>query len=62
MLLTEQLARRSKKVVAFEIDQRLLPILTDTLSPYPNVKIIHQDVLEADVQEVIERNLQILMI
>jgi 16S rRNA (adenine1518-N6/adenine1519-N6)-dimethyltransferase len=49
--LTEQLARTSKKVVAFEIDQRLLPILNDTLSPYPNVKIIHNDVLEADVAE-----------
>ncbi len=52
--LTEQLARSSKKVVAFEIDQRLLPILADTLSPYPNVKVIHQDVLKADVKEVIE--------
>lgn len=52
--LTEQLARSSKKVVAFEIDQRLLPILAETLSPYPNVKIIHQDVLKADVQEVLE--------
>jgi 16S rRNA (adenine1518-N6/adenine1519-N6)-dimethyltransferase len=51
--LTEQLARTSKKVVAFEIDQRLLPILNDTLSPYPNIKIIHNDVLEADVAEVI---------
>ena len=51
--LTEQLARTSKKVVAFEIDQRLLPILKDTLSPYPNVNIIHNDVLEADVAEVI---------
>lgn len=51
--LTEQLARTSKKVVAFEIDQRLLPILNDTLSPYTNVKIIHNDVLEADVAEVI---------
>lgn len=52
--LTEQLARSSKKVVAFEIDQRLLPILAETLSPYPNVKIIHQDVLKADVQAVLE--------
>ncbi|WP_174734809.1 16S rRNA (adenine(1518)-N(6)/adenine(1519)-N(6))-dimethyltransferase RsmA [Mesobacillus harenae] len=52
--LTEQLARRSKKVVAFEIDQRLLPILEETLSPYPNTKIIHQDVLKADVQAVID--------
>lgn len=52
--LTEQLARRSKKVVAFEIDQRLLPILEDTLSPYPNKKIIHQDVLKADVAKIID--------
>jgi 16S rRNA (adenine1518-N6/adenine1519-N6)-dimethyltransferase len=52
--LTEQLARSSKQVVAFEIDQRLLPILSDTLSPYDNVKIIHQDVLAADVQGVID--------
>lgn len=52
--LTEQLARNSKRVVAFEIDQRLLPILDETLSPYPNVKIIHQDVLKANVKEVME--------
>jgi 16S rRNA (adenine1518-N6/adenine1519-N6)-dimethyltransferase len=53
--LTEQLARSSKKVVAFEIDQRLLPILSETLSPYENVKIIHKDILEANVQEVIDQ-------
>jgi 16S rRNA (adenine1518-N6/adenine1519-N6)-dimethyltransferase len=52
--LTEQLARTSKKVVAVEIDQRLLPILKDTLSPYENVKVIHQDMLEADVQKIID--------
>lgn len=51
--LTEQLARRTKKVVAFEIDKRLLPILEDTLSPYGNVRIIHQDVLKADIHRVI---------
>ncbi|KAB2328856.1 16S rRNA (adenine(1518)-N(6)/adenine(1519)-N(6))-dimethyltransferase RsmA [Cytobacillus depressus] len=56
--LTEQLAKRSKKVVAFEIDQRLLPILEDTLSPYPNTKIIHEDVLKADVKGMIETELQ----
>jgi 16S rRNA (adenine1518-N6/adenine1519-N6)-dimethyltransferase len=52
--LTEQLARSSKKVVAFEIDQRLLPILAETLSPYSNIKVIHQDVLKADVAKVIQ--------
>ncbi|MFC0296610.1 16S rRNA (adenine(1518)-N(6)/adenine(1519)-N(6))-dimethyltransferase RsmA [Geobacillus jurassicus] len=55
--LTEQLARRAKKVVAFEIDSRLLPILADTLSPYDNVRIIHQDVLKADLHAVIAEEL-----
>ncbi|MEH7547018.1 16S rRNA (adenine1518-N6/adenine1519-N6)-dimethyltransferase [Neobacillus bataviensis] len=56
--LTEQLARSSKKVIAFEIDQRLLPILQDTLSPYENVRVIHKDVLEADVRIVMEEEFQ----
>ncbi|HDR7634805.1 MULTISPECIES: 16S rRNA (adenine(1518)-N(6)/adenine(1519)-N(6))-dimethyltransferase RsmA [Bacillus] len=50
--LTEQLAKRAKKVVAFEIDQRLLPILDETLAPYSNVTVINKDVLKADVHEV----------
>lgn len=52
--LTEQLAKNCQKVVAFEIDQRLIPILKDTLSPYPHVKVIHEDVLKADVLSVME--------
>lgn len=56
--LTEHLARACKKVVAFEIDQRLLPVLEDTLSPYDNVKIVHSDILEADVQKVITDEMQ----
>lgn len=55
--LTEQIAKVSKKVVAFEIDQRLLPILEDTLIEYDNVSIIHKDILEADVSKVIEEKL-----
>ncbi|MBX9973501.1 16S rRNA (adenine(1518)-N(6)/adenine(1519)-N(6))-dimethyltransferase RsmA [Cytobacillus firmus] len=56
--LTEQLARRSKRVLAFEIDQRLLPILEETLSPYPHVSIINEDVLKADVKTAIEREFE----
>jgi 16S rRNA (adenine1518-N6/adenine1519-N6)-dimethyltransferase len=56
--LTEQLAKRAEKVVAFEIDQRLLPILEDTLSPYQNVKVIHSDVLKADVQAVMKQEFE----
>ena len=55
--LTEHLAREEKKVVSFEIDQRLLPVLEDTLSPYDNVKIVHSDILKADVVKVIEEEM-----
>ncbi|MBD8071026.1 16S rRNA (adenine(1518)-N(6)/adenine(1519)-N(6))-dimethyltransferase RsmA [Bacillus sp. PS06] len=55
--LTEQIAKRAKKVVAFEIDQRLLPILKDTLSPYPHVEVIHQDILKADVSTVVNETM-----
>ncbi|ENH96120.1 16S ribosomal RNA methyltransferase KsgA/Dim1 family protein [Gracilibacillus halophilus YIM-C55.5] len=50
--LTEQIASRANKVVAFEIDQRLLPILEQTLSPYSNIHIENQDILKADIQDV----------
>ncbi|WP_342599632.1 16S rRNA (adenine(1518)-N(6)/adenine(1519)-N(6))-dimethyltransferase RsmA [Psychrobacillus sp. FSL H8-0483] len=55
--LTEHLARAAGKVVAFEIDQRLLPVLEDTLSPYDNVEIIHSDILEADVKALFKEKL-----
>ena len=55
--LTEHLARAAKKVVSFEIDQRLLPVLEDTLSPYENVKIVHSDILKADVENVIKEEM-----
>ncbi|WP_208559898.1 16S rRNA (adenine(1518)-N(6)/adenine(1519)-N(6))-dimethyltransferase RsmA [Marinilactibacillus kalidii] len=48
--LTEQIAKKAKEVIAFEIDDRLLPVLKDTLSPYENIKIIHQDILKADLK------------
>ncbi|MEN3090976.1 MAG: 16S rRNA (adenine(1518)-N(6)/adenine(1519)-N(6))-dimethyltransferase RsmA [Staphylococcus pseudoxylosus] len=47
--LTEQLAKNAKKVVAFEIDQRLIPVLEDTMGPYGNVTIINEDILKADI-------------
>lgn len=55
--LTEHLARAAGKVVSFEIDQRLLPVLEDTLSPYDNVRIVHKDILEADTEAVFREEL-----
>lgn len=47
--LTEFLARSAKQVLAFEIDDRLIPVLADTLSPYDNIKVVHQDILKANL-------------
>ncbi|MDX1806086.1 MAG: 16S rRNA (adenine(1518)-N(6)/adenine(1519)-N(6))-dimethyltransferase RsmA [Paenisporosarcina sp.] len=55
--LTEHLARKAGHVVAFEIDQRLLPVLEDTLSPYDNVEIIHSDILKVNVSEMMKEKL-----
>ncbi len=49
--LTEQLARFSKHVTAFEIDEDLLPVLKDTLSAYDNVEILLEDFLETDLEQ-----------
>lgn len=51
--LTEQLAKKAKKVVCYEIDKTLIPILEETLKDYNNIKIINEDVLKADIKELI---------
>lgn len=56
--LTEQLAINAKKVVAFEIDQRLEPILASTLEPYNNIKIIFEDILKADLETIIQEEFE----
>lgn len=48
--LTEQIAKEAKEVFAFEIDDRLLPVLEDTLSPYDNITVFHQDILKVDFE------------
>jgi 16S rRNA (adenine1518-N6/adenine1519-N6)-dimethyltransferase len=50
--LTEQLARTAGQVVAVEIDQRLIPILADSLDSYANVTIVHGDILKVDLTEL----------
>lgn len=53
--LTEELASSAKRVVAVELDERLKPILEETLSDFENVKVIFSDVLKLDLKEMIER-------
>ena len=53
--LTEQLAKKAHQVLALEIDTRLLPVLAETLAPYDNVQVVHQDVLQADLKALIAK-------
>lgn len=46
--LTQELARQAGHVTALELDNRLLPILHNQMSPYANVTVVHGDVLERD--------------
>lgn len=52
--LTEELAINAKKVISIELDNRLKPILEETLAPYHNTKIIYEDVLKVDLKKLIE--------
>lgn len=47
--LTVQLAQRASKVAAIELDRTLLPILSETLSQFPNAEVIPGDAMKLDL-------------
>lgn len=51
--LTEFLAESAAEVMAFEIDERLVPILADTLRDFDNVTVVNQDILKVDLAQYI---------
>lgn len=53
-VLTNELLKRASKVVAVELDKRLLPVLDETLSEYDNLKVINADVMKLDLHRLIE--------
>ncbi len=53
-VLTAELAKRAGKVLSFEVDNRLLPVLDETLGEFNNVEIINQDIMKADLKSIIE--------
>ena len=52
--MTQYLAKAAGKVVAVEIDKNLIPILSETLEGYGNVRIINEDVLKLDIPRLVE--------
>ena len=51
--LTNELAKRYREVVALEIDSSLIPVLAYTLGEHKNVKVINQDVMKTDLDELL---------
>jgi 16S rRNA (adenine1518-N6/adenine1519-N6)-dimethyltransferase len=52
--LTVSLAKQAGKVIAVEIDKNLIPALHETTGPYPNITVIHEDILKADVHSMLQ--------
>ena len=52
-VLTNELCRLADKVVAVELDKRLLPVLEETLAEHDNVKVVNADILELDLHRLI---------
>ena len=55
-VLTSELAKLAEKVVAIELDKRLLPVLDETLAAFDNVKVVNGDVLKIDLKRLIEED------
>ena len=54
-VLTKELAKRAKKVVAVELDRRLFPVLEETLAEYDNITLIQGDAMKLDLQAILEQ-------
>ena len=53
--LTRYLAVSAKEVTTVELDADLLPPLRAVLSPYPNVRVVHGDILKLSISELINQ-------
>ncbi len=50
--MTQYLAEAAREVTAVEIDDALIPILSDTLKEWDNVSVIHGDILKTDIRKL----------
>ena len=56
--LTSKLLEKAGKVIAIELDEKMLKVLNDRFSLYNNFILINNDVLKVDLKEIIEENLE----
>lgn len=55
-VLTKELCKKAAKVIAVELDKRLIPVLAETLGEFDNLTVINDDVMKLDLKKLIEEN------
>jgi len=55
--LTKELLDKAGKVIAIELDTRMIQILTDRFKLYDNFELINKDILKVDLNKLIQENL-----
>lgn len=55
-VLTQEIAKKAKKVVSLELDTRLIPVLGDTLEDFTNVEVINADVMKTDLDRLFKES------
>ena len=56
--LTRHLAEAARHVIAVEIDQTLIPPLQTVIAAYPNISIVHGDILQIDPAKLVTSQLE----
>ena len=56
--LTAKLLERAGKVIAVELDERMIKILNDRFNLYDNFTLINDDILKVDLKGIIDNNLK----
>lgn len=51
--LTQQLAMRAGKVVSVELDQRLYPVLAETMADFDNFTLVPGDIMKCDLKALV---------
>ncbi|PRX26460.1 16S rRNA (adenine1518-N6/adenine1519-N6)-dimethyltransferase [Orenia metallireducens] len=58
--LTQKMAETGARVIAVELDDRLIPVLKESLNVYNNIEIVHGDALEVDFSELVDGSFKLV--
>jgi 16S rRNA (adenine1518-N6/adenine1519-N6)-dimethyltransferase len=56
-ILTERLAKVGARIIAVELDSKLVTVLKKRLAPFPDVKIVRADILKVTPEQLLQNNL-----